>query len=662
MNGKVDAAQQANTVPAQMCDVFLGPSTTVTSQHNQAKWHEACLACCKFDRYEPVNVSNEVLDASAFEAYQQNFGKKMKLSEPLIIDAKNYEEHLLAYFKNKPNKSLHNACMQKDEPAGWKTLNKIWVTHDFDYINCLEALPKSSILIVVLNPKTSNEIVINLIKKYIKIKKLILIVNGTPEKQAECMAELLDINLYEGWQPLLNSENLKENGRYYRVFYRTLAAKINIKSLYRATQIKTTHMFLRNSLINAPLAYCHVPVESFRDLQKNKPILIVAAGPSLNKQLPTLFKFQHVFTILAVDTVWPILKKSGITPDVLFALDSRSKTSWPEDGIDEQTCFAVDVGCAPRLVWSNKKNHFFSTTSDHVMSLLGRLGSFADIIPTGGSVATSAFGLARHMGGNPIVLIGQDLALTDGKDHADGYLHVYSDDFLKERTDTGFDIEGYYGQQVKTERQLLFYKNWYEGQIKLYPEIMVINSTEGGAKIHGCLQIPFEQVCRELEAFQPSKSFDFIKHDLKFNPEHLSLLMGNMDSLIEKTKKFIDLAHEGEALIVDQSKISLSKKLLKIDELNLRLLDFDEDARHVVDAYSQVKMHQVSYEIAMNNESKRLSIAVDKYLKIYVGIQESGYLALSMLEQVRKFYSDLSEKGFYDASLLDDLIYDAVLN
>jgi hypothetical protein len=135
-----------------------------------------------------------------------------------------------------------------------------------------------------------------------------------------------------------------------------------------------------------------------------------------------------------------------------------------------------------------------------------------------------------------------------------------------------------------------------------------------------------------------------------------------MDFLIEKTKKFIELAHEGEALIVDQLKISLSSKLSKIDELNLKLLSFDEDARFVVDAYSQVKMHQVSYEVAMNNGGKKLSIAVDKYRKIYVGIQESGYLALAMLKQVRDFYSDLKEKGFYDESLLNGLIYDEVLN
>jgi hypothetical protein len=586
----------------------------------------------------------------------------MNSSEPLVIDFKNFEKHFHENFKNNFNETSGETQILKNEPIGWCMPNKIWVAHDFYFIDFLESLPKSSILIIALNFGFENKIDFKQIKKYLKSKKLVLIINGLPEKQAEYLADILDINLYEGWQPLIDSEILKNNERYYRVFYRALAAKINIKSLYRATQIKTTHMFLRNSLINAPLAYRHIPVDGFRGIQKNKPVLIVAAGPSLNKQLPILFKFQHVFTILAVDTVWPILKKHGITPDVLFALDSRSKTSWPKDGIDDQTCFAVDVGCAPRLVWSNKKNHFFSTTSHSVMSLLGRLGSFADIVPTGGSVATSAFGLARHMGANPIVLIGQDLALTDGKDHADGYLHVYSDSFLKERTETGFDVEGYYGQQVKTEKQLLFYKNWYEEQVRLYPETMVINSTEGGAKINGCLQIPFEQACRELEAFQRYKDFNFTRHDIKFNPVHLELLIKNMDFLIEKTKKFIELAHEGEALIVDQFKISLSSKLSKIDELNLKLLSFDEDARFVVDAYSQVKMHQVSYEVAMNNGGKKLSIAVDKYRKIYVGIQESGFLALAMLKQVRDFYSDLKEKGFYDESLLNGLIYDEVLN
>jgi hypothetical protein len=238
----------------------------------------------------------------------------MNSSEPLVIDFKNFEKHFHENFKNNFNETSGETQILKNEPIGWCMPNKIWVAHDFYFIDFLESLPKSSILIIALNFGFENKIDFKQIKKYLKSKKLVLIINGLPEKQAEYLADILDINLYEGWQPLIDSEILKNNERYYRVFYRALAAKINIKSLYRATQIKTTHMFLRNSLINAPLAYRHIPVDGFRGIQKNKPVLIVAAGPSLNKQLPILFKYKDFEYKILLDIVLIDHWNKTITP------------------------------------------------------------------------------------------------------------------------------------------------------------------------------------------------------------------------------------------------------------------------------------------------------------------------------------------------------------
>ncbi len=544
-------------------------------------------------------------------------------------------------------------------PKGWGQPNMVWVAHDVRMLHWAAEIPKGSKLIIVLRGTVQDvchSINLRPFADSFERQSLVLVVGGTAQEQAGCLSDLINIDAFEGWRPVLEPELLDQDVDYFRLFYRSLAAKINVKSLYKATKIQTTYLFLRNALINAPLAYWHVPVAPFQNTQSNKPVLVVAAGPSLNKQLPLLAQYQQVFTILAVDTVWPILKKNGITPDMVFALDPRSKPSWPKDGVSDTTCFAVDIGCAPGLVWSNCRNHLFSTTSLAIMQLLGRLGVRADVIPTGGSVATTAFGFARFMGGNPIVLIGQDLALTGGKDHADGYLHAYTDDFLKARTDKGFDVEGYDGQPVKTEKQLLFYKTWYENQVKTYPETMVINATEGGAKIEGCLQIPFAQVCAELAAYQSAKQFDFPRHELVFDAKRLSELSDGLDGLIANTRAFIEQAHAGELLIGKKGPRSQTKLLAQIDKINAALLSFDEDARFVVDAFSQVKMTQISYQTVTDTQDKTLDIAIGKYLQIYRGIQESGHLALAMLEQIRQLYERLHARGAFDADLLDELV------
>lgn len=584
----------------------------------------------------------------------------MHFTKPLVIDHNEYK----AVLKKQAVSAQSGQSLRAHDaascqwPVHWDKPHTVWVAHDTQLIHAVKDMHASAMLVVVLRSDALSAldgIALEHLAAYFESKRLVLVLGTEAEALAQALSDLINIDAFTGWQPIVDKALLDQDVDYFRVFYRSLAAKINIKNLYKATKIQTAYLFLRNALINAPLASRATDLQPFHNAQLNKPVLIVAAGPSLNKQLPTLARYQHVFTILAVDTVWPILQKNGIVADMIFALDARSKPSWPKDGVSGDTCFAVDIGCAPALVWSHGQNHLFSTTSASIRHLLQDLGVHTEVLATGGSVATTAFGFARHLGANPVVLIGQDLALTGGKDHADGYLHAYKEDFLKARTDKGFDVEGYYGDRVKTEKQLLFYKTWYENQIASFPETLVINATEGGAKIAGSLQIPFLQVCQELEAFQKAKDFQFPRHEMRFDAAHLAQLSIRLGGLIDKTREFIELAHQGELLIDRKGPRSRRKLLLGIDRLNDQLMSFDEDARFVVDAFSQVKMTQISYQTVTDTRDKTLDIAIGQYRKIYMGIQESGHLALAMLQEISALYGRLSERKAYDPDLLNAL-------
>jgi hypothetical protein len=609
-----------------------------------------------------MRVKVRVLISRTFiDFLQSNRGENVIMADDLFTVNKNNFKTLLKMKRATRNGSDH-ATPITYKNHDFTATHKIWVAHDLDLFKKVSDLPLSSILIVVLRnaiDKVTDSMDLQNYTRYFEDGRLVLIAGGEATEQSKCLSEIIDIDSFSGWQPLVESCKIEDDIDYYRIFYRDLAAKINIKSLYRATQINTTYMFLRNALINAPLAHHYVSMSTVSQSQKNKPVLVVAAGPSLNKQLPTLKAYQHLFTILAVDTVWPILQNHGIEPDFLFALDSRSKPSWKTNELSHQCVFAVDIGCAPRLVWSHDKNYFFTSTNASVKKLLASLGVRLDILTTGGSVATSAFGFAKILGANPIILIGQDLALTGGKDHADGYLQTYTDSVLKNRSEGGFEVEGYYGDKVKTEKQLLFYKTWYEEKIAGDAQTLVINSTEGGAQIKGALQIPFEVVCQELNANNFIKSNGFQWRDNVFNAEFVESLKTELDLLMVKVENFLALARKGEDLI-NAKKVKPNDKLLKrIDSVNTEIMNFDEHARFAVDAFSQVKMHQIKYETSTGAAKKSLSGAVEKYLKIYQGVQESAYLCLAMLEQVKLHYMRLSEQGSFDSHVLQHVHFDA---
>lgn len=580
----------------------------------------------------------------------------MKLEKSKLINSENYNEYIS--FSEKVDFTGVNSNDNDSMNQEFSLPDIIWVVHEIEDLNLIKKTAPGSMVVAVIRAESvladCFEVPYDLKDDFLK-NRINIVFGGEVEEQSALCSSLIDIDKFIGWKPFFRNNSIENNVYYFKSFYRSLGAKLNVKNLYKNTSIHTTHIFLRNALINAPLVHDGISISSFFGELQNKPILIVAAGPSLNKQLPLLAEYQQYFNILSVDTVWPILDKYGIKPDLVFALDSRSKPSWPRNCVADETCFSVDIGCAPNLVWSHDQNHLFSSTSEQIRGLLETLGVHVDVLATGGSVATSAFNFARSLGGNPIILIGQDLALTGGKDHADGYLHVYSDALLKARADSGFDVEGYYGDRVKTETQLLYYKTWYEEQVKDFPDVMVINSTEGGAKIKGCLQIPFEAVCGELKKSNLSKNFIFKKYKMKFNSQHLSRLNKNIDDLIKAVRGFIDLAHRGELIIDAKGKKSISKLLKKIDALNDELMAYDNGARFVIDAFSQLKMETIRFNTVVDKTEKTIDKAIYKYRDIYEGIQESGHQALTMLGQIQKLYRRLSERECYDLDLLDEI-------
>ena len=105
---------------------------------------------------------------------------------------------------------------------------------------------------------------------------------------------------------------------------------------------------------------------------------------------------------------------------------------------------------------------------------------------TGGSVATNAFSLLYKIGLKTIILVGQDLALTGNRSHANGTF---------EETMPEIDIsdckwvEGNYEEKVPTRTDFYQFLTWYENTIKecreYVTDLRVINATEGGAKIEG---------------------------------------------------------------------------------------------------------------------------------------------------------------------------------
>lgn len=244
----------------------------------------------------------------------------------------------------------------------------------------------------------------------------------------------------------------------------------------------------------------------------HKPVVIVLAGPSLNKNIAVLKEWQDRVTIFCVNTAFNKLLDYGIIPDATFSIDIHpalaEKHYKRDEGIPKSIVLIANPGIDPRCV----------SLFEHSQVILGGGGYFqhelaqdigSDVLPVGLSVSHFAFVMARHIGAPAIILIGQDLAYGyEGQTHSLGCNYKEQKDVAaKKRKDIVY-LEGYYGGEVPSSLTWKLFRDWYEDFLERCPSL-VINATEGGAKIKGTRQLPLKDALEHYVGINSTKKNSF---------------------------------------------------------------------------------------------------------------------------------------------------------
>ncbi len=256
--------------------------------------------------------------------------------------------------------------------------------------------------------------------------------------------------------------------------------------------------FLRNSLevLRGPR------LSSVKDLFLGRPAVVVASGPSLNKNVHLLRLVEDRAVILAVDASWRILDSLGIQPHIVTSVERTPGTYRFVEGLSREgkSVYAMVSFIFPETLASYDGPRLFVNRAYNFFHLLGME---EDCLPMGNSTAHMAFKIAAHMGCNPIILIGQDLAFDpEGSTHAHGCVHGERQVFFHE--DRILDVPGNLEPSVKTCGTWYKFLKQYEQHLMEY-QGTCINATEGGAFIQGTAVMRFSEAIERFctEAFAP---------------------------------------------------------------------------------------------------------------------------------------------------------------
>jgi len=227
-------------------------------------------------------------------------------------------------------------------------------------------------------------------------------------------------------------------------------------------------------------------------LYSDKPMILISAGPSLDKQIPLLRKIylEDQFVLGAVGTALKPLMKHGIIPHFYAIIDANPGNEEQITGLNLEnitlyylsTAYhkTVSLHSGPRyILWQN------GYKEAEEMASIRR----DPLIETGGSVATALLSLMTYLSSGPIALIGQDLAYTNGFSHA---AHTHAQKKLVE-SETFYSTLNYEQTgSVPTARNLITYRKWFEDFAEQYNHLELYNCTEGGAYIKNWKYISFK--------------------------------------------------------------------------------------------------------------------------------------------------------------------------
>ncbi|WP_078378898.1 motility associated factor glycosyltransferase family protein [Sutcliffiella halmapala] len=278
--------------------------------------------------------------------------------------------------------------------------------------------------------------------------------------------------------------------KIFSVEFEVIKNKIENYIIQERTIIDQKDQFFQNFVSNLKIK--DPGITKYRGINKTSMIL-VSAGPSLTKQLPTLKKayLSKRYVIGVVGTAFKPLMNYGIVPNFVMISDPKDEIVEQFQGYETESTSLFYLSTANRhAVSSFKGSRYIVWQEGFQLSEEEAAKRGEPLVKTGGSVATCLLDLMIVFGANKIALVGQDLAFTDGKSHAE---HTHA---LRDITQPAFlrEIPNYYQNgSVYTSRNLSVYLAWFEKYVAGKNSIEFWNCTEGGAYIEGWNHRPFNE-------------------------------------------------------------------------------------------------------------------------------------------------------------------------
>lgn len=437
------------------------------------------------------------------------------------------------------------------------------------------------------------------------------------------------------------------------------------------TLVHNAQITCRNIAYNLPVQLATPPIDALKGRFKGHPGIIIAAGPSLRKNIDLLAAAKGKAVLAAVQTAFKPLLTHGIVPDFVTSLDFHEMSRRYFQGIDD--FHGVRLIAEPKCTW-----HVLDTF-DGPMSLLdssfsrlliGDALAGRDGLPPGATVAHLAFYLIRYLGCNPIIFVGQDLAYSGHVFYVPGVevhqswrgeINRFNTMETKEwerivrnrailRT-----VPDIHGQEVYTDELLFTYLEQFEKDF-IGTSARLIDATEGGARLRGTEVMPLAQV---LETFCgtdiPADKFTERSPTREWNPAKLPAArreiqerLGEVQAIQKLCVQFLEVLKQLGGLTNDPARFN--RKLVRVDALRSAVQSYDRAYRIINSTCQLAELRRYSADRKLGaDEASGVELAkrqLKRDLEFVKGMQQGAKDTAGILtETLARFDLAMEQEG-----------------
>ncbi len=403
-----------------------------------------------------------------------------------------------------------------------------------------------------------------------------------------------------------------------------------------ATANRLGPLFVRGMLETIPHVARVPGVNRLHNLFVGKPAILIAAGPSLGKNVHYLKSAKNRAVLISADTVLGYLLARGIVPDFVVSVDPQEETYAKYRGVDipREVALVFHPSCNAKIVKHFPGPKYVSATSMGIYQWL------QEFWPDKGSLEQEVqcqvhlgFNLAQWLGCDPIIIVGHDLCYTDDLMHVKGGSYLTREEEDKHVAE-GVRTRNMFGQIVGTYPVFLGYKATMERKIESFPG-RVVNATEGGVNLVGAENL---LLCDALDEYGAGDFID-VERALR-TVDRSDMDSPDWDGLLQEVRE-----RERDYFRLERVSKRLCSLMDKIEKYSEGVTEVDRNLSHLTNQAERLTKHVPRYSKALG-----LIQLVDFRLEEYMWKEKTDAIdsiedpldrLRKQIERGRRFYGDV---------------------